>query len=216
MATLLLSAGDASGDLHAAEFARVFAERNPGTRLVGLGGAAMDAAGVERVAHQDDLAVGGLFELLGGLAGVARAWRAMGAAAERERPDLVVLVDSGGFNLPLARRIKRRLGTPILYYVAPQVWAWRCRRRFTSLGDSASSTCCTSPPARPISVAIRNSSRAWIVSRHGLIPPSPVKPGPFPYPRARAWASATSQHFSRERLGFLREVNHGSTNGAPD
>ncbi len=128
MATLLLSAGDASGDLHAAEFARVFAERNPGTRLVGLGGAAMDAAGVERVAHQDDLAVGGLFELLGGLAGVARAWRAMGAAAERERPDLVVLVDSGGFNLPLARRIKRRLGAPILYYVAPQVWAWRTWR----------------------------------------------------------------------------------------
>jgi lipid-A-disaccharide synthase len=62
------------------------------------------------------------------LAGVVRAWRAVGAALERERPDLVVLVDSAGFNLPLARRIRRRLGVPILYFVAPQVWAWRTRR----------------------------------------------------------------------------------------
>ena len=128
MATLLLSAGDASGDLHAADFAAAFSRRNPGTRLIGLGGEAMRAAGVELVAHQRDLAVGGLFELAGGFAGVVRAWRAVTAALDRERPDLVVLVDSSGFNLPLARRIKRRLGAPILYYVAPQVWAWRSGR----------------------------------------------------------------------------------------
>jgi lipid-A-disaccharide synthase len=126
--TLLLSAGDASGDLHAASFATAFQRRNPGTRLVGLGGDAMRAAGVELVADQRDLAVGGIFELFGSLHRVARAWRTMGAALERERPDLVVLVDSAGFNLPLARRIRRRLGVPILYYVAPQVWAWRTGR----------------------------------------------------------------------------------------
>lgn len=125
MPTLLLSAGDASGELYAADFAARFQRRHPEARIVGLGGGSMRAAGVELVADQRDLALGGLFELVGGLSGVARAWRAMGRALDRERPDLVVLVDSAGFNLPLARRIRRRLGVPILYYVAPQVWAWR-------------------------------------------------------------------------------------------
>lgn len=128
MPTLLVSAGDASGELHAADFATHFRRRNPGSRIVGLGGPAMHAAGVELVADQQDLAVGGLFELAEGLPGVARAWRAMTRALERERPDLAVLVDSAGFNLPLARRIRRRLRIPILYYVAPQVWAWRTGR----------------------------------------------------------------------------------------
>jgi lipid-A-disaccharide synthase len=128
VATLLLSAGDASGDLHAAEFARAFARRNPGARLIGLGGEGMRAAGVELVAHQRDLALGGLLELAGGLRGLLRAWRRVTAALDRERPDLVVLVDSAGFNLPLARRVKRKLGSPVLYYVAPQVWAWRSGR----------------------------------------------------------------------------------------
>ncbi len=88
----------------------------------------MRSAGVELVAHQRDLAVGGLLELAGGLRGVVRSWFAVTTAIERERPDLVVLVDSSGFNLPLARRIKRRQAVPILYYVAPQVWAWRSGR----------------------------------------------------------------------------------------
>ncbi len=125
MPRLLLSAGDASGDLHAAGFASCFAKRHPDSHLVGLGGDAMRSAGVELVAHQRDLAIGGLVEIAGGLAGVVRAWRAVTSALERERPDLVVLVDSAGFNLPLARRIRRRQRVPVLYYVAPQVWAWR-------------------------------------------------------------------------------------------
>lgn len=125
MPTLLLSAGDASGDLHAADFAATFLQRNPDARLVGLGGDAMRKAGVELVADQRDLAVGGLVELVGSLGRVARTWFRMRAALAREQPDLVVLVDSAGFNLPLARRVQQQLGVPILYYVAPQVWAWR-------------------------------------------------------------------------------------------
>ena len=128
MPTLLLCAGDASGELHAAAFASAFRKRHPDARLVGLGGDAMRAAGVELVADQRDLAIGGLVEVVGGLAGVVRAWRAVDRALVRERPDLVVLVDSGGFNLPLARRVRRRLPAPVLYYVAPQVWAWRTGR----------------------------------------------------------------------------------------
>ena len=125
MSTVLLVAGDASGDLHAAGFVRALRARRPDTQFVGMAGEAAETAGLRLLAHQRELAVGGLFELAGGLRGVARAWRAMASALDELRPDLVVLVDSGGFNLPFARRVQRRNGVPVLYYVAPQVWAWR-------------------------------------------------------------------------------------------
>lgn len=128
MARLLVSAGDVSGDLHGADFARRFRERHPDCCIVGLGGDAMQEAGVELLAHQHDLAVGGLVELAGSLPALTRVWRRMGAALVTERPDLVVLIDSAGFNLPFARRVRRRCAAKILYYVAPQVWAWRSGR----------------------------------------------------------------------------------------
>jgi lipid-A-disaccharide synthase len=128
MQTLFFSAGDASGDLHAAAMIRSLLARRPDCHCVGLGGSAMREAGVEIVADQRDIAVGGIFELAGSLLRVARTWRRITAALDHIEPDLVVLVDSGGFNLPLARRIRARTRTPILYYVAPQVWAWRRRR----------------------------------------------------------------------------------------
>jgi lipid-A-disaccharide synthase len=87
----------------------------------------MEKRGVQLVAHQRDLAVGGLLELAPSLPRIARVWRRMAAALAAARPDLVVLVDSSGFNLPFARRA-RRAGVPVLYYVAPQVWAWRSGR----------------------------------------------------------------------------------------
>jgi len=128
MRTLLISAGDASGDMHAADFVRAFRERHPDTRFVGLGGGRLEEAGVELVADQRDLAVGGILELAGSASRIVSTWRRMSAAVVKERPDLVVLVDSGGFNLPFARRVRRRSRAQILYYVAPQVWAWRRRR----------------------------------------------------------------------------------------
>ena len=125
MPTVLISAGDASGDGHAAGLATKLRERVPDVRLVGLGGDALRKAGVELIADQGDLAVGGLVELLGSAARVGRAWRRTNAALRALRPDLLVLVDSAGFNLPLARRARRLGGTRVLYYVAPQIWAWR-------------------------------------------------------------------------------------------
>src|SRR4030095_11239970 len=74
-----------------------------------------------------DVAVSGLFELLPDLHRIVGAWRRMTAALRAAQPDLVVLVDSSGFNIPLARRA-RRFGCPTLYYVSPQVWAWRTGR----------------------------------------------------------------------------------------
>jgi lipid-A-disaccharide synthase len=124
MSTVLLSVGDASGDVYAGDFVRELLQLRPGTRFLGMGGAELAKAGMEIVVDQREVAVGGLFELLPDLPRVVRAWRRMVAALHRARPDLVVLVDSSGFNLPFARRAKR-LGIPTLYYVSPQVWGWR-------------------------------------------------------------------------------------------
>ncbi len=127
MTTLLLSVGDASGDAHAAELVEALRQELPGARFLGMGGPRMEEAGVELVVAQRELAVGGLVELLPSLPRAWRAWRLLCAALEATRPDLAVLVDASGINLPLARRA-RRAGVPTLYYVAPQVWAWRRRR----------------------------------------------------------------------------------------
>jgi lipid-A-disaccharide synthase len=124
MTRVLLSAGDASGELHAAALVRTLRARLPGTRFFGTGGVEMEKAGVEILVHQRDLAIGGLVEVLSSANRIVRAWRRMTAALVRQRPDLLVLVDSPDFNLPLAWR-GHRLGIPILYYVSPQVWAWR-------------------------------------------------------------------------------------------
>lgn len=124
MTTVMLAAGDASGDAYAADFVRALKARCPQLRCFGVGGDEMAAAGVELVAHQRGLAVGGLVELLPDLLGVVKVWRSALQAVRSVRPDLLVLIDSGGFNLPFAQR-GRALGLPVLYYVCPQVWAWR-------------------------------------------------------------------------------------------
>jgi len=123
--TILLSAGDLSGERHVAELVLALRERIPDLRFVGMGGAGMAAAGVELWVDQRQLAVGGLFEILGSLPRILRAWRGMRLCLNETRPDLVILVDSGGFNLPFARRIRRHSKAKVLYYVAPQIWAWR-------------------------------------------------------------------------------------------
>ena len=126
MTTLLLSAGDASGELHTASFVAAFRRRVPGVRLLGMGGAEMEMVGVELVVHQRELAVGAL-GVLGDAGRIFSAWRRMSRALETSGADLVVLVDSPDFNIPLARRAKKA-GIPILYFISPQVWAWRRRR----------------------------------------------------------------------------------------
>ena len=124
MTTVFLVAGDASGELHAAALVEELRRALPDARFLGLGGAAMEKAGVELVVHQRELAIGGLVEVLRDAGRVVAAWRRLGRALDESRPGLVVLVDSPDFCIPFARRA-RRAGAPILYYVSPQVWAWR-------------------------------------------------------------------------------------------
>lgn len=128
--SLLVVAGDASGDQHGAELSRALQARLPHVHLYGIGGAAMRAAGVETLFDTAALNVVGLVEagrkLLPGL----RMARGLVREAQRRRTPVAVLIDAPGFNLPLACRL-RRAGVRVVYYVSPQVWAWRRRRVHT-------------------------------------------------------------------------------------
>ncbi len=127
MTQLLISAGDASGDAHGAELIEVLRARMPELRVFGLGGRSLRRAGVDVLVDQRALAVGGLIEAVGAVGRARRALRDLGRAARERAPALAVLIDSPELNLPLARRMQR-LGVPVFYYIAPQVWAWRTRR----------------------------------------------------------------------------------------
>ena len=107
MREVFVSAGDASGEQHAAALVAALRARDPALRVRGLGGPAMAAAGVEIVASQADLAVGGLVEVLRDLHRIVATWGRVTRALRETRPDLLVLVDSPDFNIPLARRAKR-------------------------------------------------------------------------------------------------------------
>jgi len=133
--TILLSAGEVSGDLHGAGLARALLRRWPEARLYGLGGPLMQQAGVELLAHTDELAVMGFVEVLRHLPYFVRLLKRVEASFTTRGPDLVVPIDYPGFNLRLARGA-RAAGIPVLYYIAPQVWAWH-RSRMQQLARSA-------------------------------------------------------------------------------
>ena len=121
---VFLSTADASGDMYAAPLLEALREREPELEVFGLGGSASVAAGLDPVVPQSDLAIAGLFEVLGSVPEVLRAYLALRRSLATRRPDLAILVDSPDLNLRFAAVAKRR-GIPVFYYVAPQVWAWR-------------------------------------------------------------------------------------------
>jgi len=124
---VFLSTADASGDLHAAAFVEALAKRAPGLEVFGLGGGALQAAGFRAAVAQSEVAIAGLVEVLSRAPGVLSAYTRLRRALVSTSPDLAVFVDSPDLNLPLASVAKRH-GIPVLYYVAPQVWAWRAGR----------------------------------------------------------------------------------------
>lgn len=121
---ILLSAGEPSGDLHGAAVARALRVRWPEAELYGLGGPLMAAAGVRLLASLDELAVMGLAEVASRIPFFLRLLRRLRDELSMRPPQLVLPIDYPGFNLRLARSAKQR-GVPVLYYIAPQVWAWR-------------------------------------------------------------------------------------------
>jgi len=121
---LLISAGEASGDQHGARLLRALRARRPDLQAFGMGGERLVDAGLEAVARPETLSVVGITEAVEKLPGIRRALGALVAAARARRPEGAVLIDFPDFHNLLARRL-RRAGVPLIYYVSPQVWAWR-------------------------------------------------------------------------------------------
>ena len=124
---VLLVAGEASGDLHAANLLAALRGRKPDVHAFGVGGERLRAEGLECLAMSEELSVMGLAEVAVQLPRLLRLARRVRRAALGRRPDVAVLVDSPDFNLPLARHL-RRAGIPVVVYVSPQLWAWRAGR----------------------------------------------------------------------------------------
>jgi lipid-A-disaccharide synthase len=124
MSSVLIVAGESSGDRHGARLVEEFKRRNPASSFFGVGGPRLAAEGVEVLVPMTELAVVGVFEVLDRLLRLRRIFRLLRREAARRRPAVAVLIDSPDFNLRLARRLKR-LGIPVLYYISPTVWAWR-------------------------------------------------------------------------------------------
>jgi lipid-A-disaccharide synthase len=125
---VLLVAGEASGDLRGAELVAELRRIRPDVRVTGVGGDRLRAAGMDVLVDAAELSAMGVTELFGRVGSIVRSYRrvrgAITGADGAERPDLVVLIDFPDFNLRLAK-VARRAGIPVLYYVSPQVWAWR-------------------------------------------------------------------------------------------
>lgn len=125
--TVLVVAGEASGDLRGAELVAAMRALVPGLRVTGVGGERLRAEGQEVLVRAEEISTMGLTEVFSSAGRILGAFRLVRDAIEGrsgDRPDLVVLIDLPDFNLRLAP-IARRAGVPVLYYVSPQVWAWR-------------------------------------------------------------------------------------------
>lgn len=119
-----MAAGEASGDLHGARLLAELTRRMPEVRAFGLGGDEMRDAGLELVAHSAEISVVGITEVLRVLPRARRVFAELLQEVDRRRPEAAVLIDFPDFNLRLAEELSAR-GVRVLYYVSPQVWAWR-------------------------------------------------------------------------------------------
>jgi lipid-A-disaccharide synthase len=126
---ILIVAGEASGDAHAASLVRALRETAPATQFEFFGstGRKMRDAGVESIVNADELAIMGLWEVGRALPKFWRAFGELKRGTERRKPAAAILVDWPEFNLRLARWLHRR-GVPVIYYISPQLWAWRSYR----------------------------------------------------------------------------------------
>jgi lipid-A-disaccharide synthase len=121
---IFLSAGEASGDHYGAAIVSELRKRLPQASFTGLGGAAMEAAGQHRVVRAEDVAHMGLTEVIRHAPYIySQYWKLVGSI-KRERPDVAVLIDFPDVNFRLAKHL-RRLGVPVVWFVSPQLWAWK-------------------------------------------------------------------------------------------
>jgi lipid-A-disaccharide synthase len=132
---IMIVAGEASGDLHGADLVREILACDPSCEFLGIAGQYMRSAGVRALFRTEDVAVMGLTELASTIQRTVGAMLKLRAILRREKPDLLILIDFAEFNMMLARAGKNA-GVPVLYYITPQVWAWR-RGRVNKLVERA-------------------------------------------------------------------------------
>ncbi len=121
---IFIVAGEASGDLHGADLTRALLTLDPEVTILGMGGGQMRRAGVKILVDAGELAAVGITEALSRFVALTRTFQQLRRALASEHPSLLILIDFPDFNFWLARA-SRRIGIPVLYYIGPQVWAWR-------------------------------------------------------------------------------------------
>ena len=120
----MIVAGERSGDVYGAGLAQALRARLPGVEIFGAGGHAMREAGVDTVVDSHEIAIAGITEVASGLPRVYRAFHKLLREVDGRHANLAILIDFPDFNLRLAGQLKKR-GIPVVYFVSPQVWAWR-------------------------------------------------------------------------------------------
>ena len=121
---VLIISGEASGDLHGANLIRAARDVDSGLSFFGIGGSLMQEAGCDIVVPSEEISVFGLFEVFGKLRAIKKVFRRMCDIIRTDKPDVVLLIDFPGFNMRVAK-VAHQLGVPVLYYIAPKVWAWK-------------------------------------------------------------------------------------------
>jgi lipid-A-disaccharide synthase len=180
----MIVAGEASGDIHGADLVREILASDPGCEFFGIAGQQMRSAGVRALFRAEDVAGLGLTELTSTIQRTVRAMLKLRAILRREKPDLLILIDFAEFNMILAQAGKSA-GVPVLYYITPQVWAWR-RGRVRKLIERADRLAVVLPfeaqlfsrageraafVGHPLLDKVKVSQgRAETLARHGLAP----------------------------------------------
>jgi lipid-A-disaccharide synthase len=125
--SIMIVAGEASGDLHGAKLVEAMHERDPNLFFCGIGGPALRVAGMQVLVDAAELAVVGLTEVLVKAPALLKGLSLAKKKMRQLHPDLLILIDFPDFNLHLAG-VAKKLGIPVLYYISPQIWAWRAGR----------------------------------------------------------------------------------------
>lgn len=124
---IVIVAGEESGDIHAANFVRQLRKNKKDYLFSGIGGRHMQEAGVELISDLAVYGVTGVTAVIRNFAVIRKAFKAIVSHLQKTKPDLLVLVDYPGFNLRLAK-VAKQMGIRILYYISPQIWAWKAKR----------------------------------------------------------------------------------------
>lgn len=125
---VFIIAGEESGDQHAASLVKKLLQLEPHIQISGLGGKHLESQGMQNILDLTKLAITGISGVLGHLRDIYQAFQITKKYLLEYRPDLVILVDYPGFNLRMAKWIKKHIGCPVVYYISPQIWAWKAKR----------------------------------------------------------------------------------------